>query len=61
MLPAQPAILAVWILTTVAIGWWVALTLEDRQQVRIIVHRLLYWRGRAELAQTLCTPTEKLL
>jgi hypothetical protein len=31
MLPAPPAVLALWIVATAAIAWWVGLTAEDRQ------------------------------
>jgi O-antigen/teichoic acid export membrane protein len=44
MLPAEPAVVALWVLATVAIGWWVALTVDDRRQFQSFVSRLLYWR-----------------
>jgi O-antigen/teichoic acid export membrane protein len=44
MLPAQPAILAIWAIVTAATAWWVALTAEDREELRAALHRLLYWR-----------------
>jgi len=40
MLPAPPALLAIWIATTAAIAWWVALTAEDRGDLRAGVLRL---------------------
>lgn len=43
LLPAQPAILAIWIVATVSIAWWVALTAEDRREVGVSLRRLLYW------------------
>jgi O-antigen/teichoic acid export membrane protein len=44
MLPAPPAVLALWIAATAAIAWWVALTAEDRREGGVLVRRLLYWR-----------------
>jgi O-antigen/teichoic acid export membrane protein len=44
MLPAPPAVLALWIAATAAIAWWVALTTEDRGELRAGLHRLVYWR-----------------
>jgi O-antigen/teichoic acid export membrane protein len=44
MLPAQPAVLAIWALLTLAIAWWIALTAEDRHQLEAFLLRLLYWR-----------------
>jgi O-antigen/teichoic acid export membrane protein len=44
MIPAQPAILALWAIVTAAIGWGVAITAEDRQEFRGLLQRLLYWR-----------------
>jgi O-antigen/teichoic acid export membrane protein len=44
MLPAQPAILAIWAIITAAIAWWMVLTAEDRRELKIALHRLLYWR-----------------
>jgi O-antigen/teichoic acid export membrane protein len=41
-LPASPAALAMWALGTMAIAWFVALTNEDRLEVRAAVTRLLY-------------------
>jgi O-antigen/teichoic acid export membrane protein len=44
MLPAQPAILALWVLATVVVGWWVVLTADDRREAEATLRRLLYWR-----------------
>ena len=44
MLPAQPVILAIWVLSTAVIGWWVVLTAADREEAGTVVRRLLYWR-----------------
>ncbi len=44
MLPAEPAVLALWIVATTAIAWWVALTAEDRREGGVLLRRLLYWR-----------------
>jgi O-antigen/teichoic acid export membrane protein len=44
MLPAPPLVLTIWIMATVAIAWWVALTAEDRRELRTVLRRLLYWR-----------------
>jgi O-antigen/teichoic acid export membrane protein len=40
MLPAQPAVLALWIVATVAVAWWVGLTAEDRQTGGAMLNRL---------------------
>jgi hypothetical protein len=40
MLPAQPWILAIWAIITAAIAWWLVLTAQDRQEVKIALHRL---------------------
>jgi O-antigen/teichoic acid export membrane protein len=45
MLPAQPAILALWVLLTLGLGWTVGLRPEDRLEARIVLARLLYWRA----------------
>jgi hypothetical protein len=44
MLPAEPAILAVWAALTLALAWWVGLTAEDRRLGEAAVTRLFYWR-----------------
>jgi O-antigen/teichoic acid export membrane protein len=44
MLPAHPAILAIWAIMTAAIAWGIVLTAQDRQELKIALHRLLYWR-----------------
>jgi O-antigen/teichoic acid export membrane protein len=44
MLPAEPAVLVIWILATISIAWWISLTAEDREQLRAFLRRLLYWR-----------------
>jgi O-antigen/teichoic acid export membrane protein len=41
MLPAAPAGLVVWFLSTVAIAWWVVLKPEERREAAAMVHRLL--------------------
>lgn len=44
MLPAEPAVLAIWVAVTAAIAWWVVLTVEDRRELGAFLHRLLYLR-----------------
>jgi hypothetical protein len=44
-LPAPPAILAIWVVSTVSIAWWIALTADDRQVAVAAVRRLLYRRA----------------
>ena len=44
MLPAAPAVLAIWAVATAAIAWRVVLTPEDRREFRAYLLRLLYWR-----------------
>jgi O-antigen/teichoic acid export membrane protein len=44
MLPAQPAVLALWAALTAAIAWRIVLTAEERHQLKSFLHRLLYWR-----------------
>ena len=44
MLPAQPAVLALWAAVTSAIAWRVVLTAEDRQEFGSFLNRLIYWR-----------------
>jgi O-antigen/teichoic acid export membrane protein len=44
MLPADPALLAIWVGVTAAIAWWVVLTPEDRREFRAFALRLIYWR-----------------
>lgn len=44
MLPAQPAVLAVWVVLTLAIAWWVALRAEDRYQLEAFLLGLIYSR-----------------
>jgi O-antigen/teichoic acid export membrane protein len=41
MLPVQPVLLAIWILVTLAIAWWVVLTAADRKEMGTILHRLI--------------------
>jgi O-antigen/teichoic acid export membrane protein len=48
MLPAQPAILALWVILTLAIGWWVVLTMQDRQDFAGVMHRLLPFAAPAQ-------------
>ncbi len=45
MIPAPAAILAAWVITTVAIAWGIALTGEDRFQLTGALRRLAYWRS----------------
>jgi O-antigen/teichoic acid export membrane protein len=49
MLPAAPAILALWLLLTVGFAWTLGLLPEDRQQARTILARLLYWRAEPHM------------
>jgi O-antigen/teichoic acid export membrane protein len=42
ILPASPTVLALWIVATTSVAWWVALTAEDRQEVGALVRRLVY-------------------
>jgi O-antigen/teichoic acid export membrane protein len=44
MLPAEPAVLATWIVLTAAIAWRVVLTKEDRRELGGFLRRLLYWQ-----------------
>lgn len=44
MLPANPALLALWGSLTVAIAWRIGLTAEDRRELINASSRLLYWR-----------------
>jgi O-antigen/teichoic acid export membrane protein len=44
MLPAPPSVLALWLVATLAIAWWVGLTAEDRETGGVLVRRLLYRR-----------------
>lgn len=44
MLPANPALLAIWAILTLAIAWRIGLTAADRQEVIHAASRLLYWR-----------------
>ena len=44
MLPANPAVLAIWAMVTVAVAWWVVLTRDDRRELGAIWLRLVYWR-----------------
>jgi O-antigen/teichoic acid export membrane protein len=46
MLPAPPAVLALWIVATLAIAWWVGLTEEDRQTGGVLLRRLLYRQAK---------------
>jgi hypothetical protein len=41
MVPAPPAVLALWIVATAAIALWVGLTAEDRQTGRVLLRKLL--------------------
>ena len=44
IVPAPPALLAVWLLLTAGIAWGVVLTAQDRQEGKTAMRRLLYWR-----------------
>ncbi len=44
MLPAPPAVLAIWVVVTVAMAWWIVLTATDRHEGGVVLRRLLYWR-----------------
>jgi O-antigen/teichoic acid export membrane protein len=44
MLPANPVTLAIWLIATGAVVWWVVLTREDRRELGAVLLRLLYWR-----------------
>jgi O-antigen/teichoic acid export membrane protein len=44
MLPANPALLAISGVLTLAIAWRVGLTAEDRQELMSAASRLVYWR-----------------
>jgi O-antigen/teichoic acid export membrane protein len=44
MLPAEPAVLAIWIVVTVAMAWWVVLTVEDRRELGGTLLRAFSWR-----------------
>ena len=41
MLPAPPAILAICIILTIAIAWWVSLTAQDRRDFGAVLHRAI--------------------
>jgi hypothetical protein len=40
MLPAPPAILAICVILTIAIAWWISLTAQDRRDFGAVLHRL---------------------
>ncbi len=44
MLPAEPAVLAIWIVVTAAMAWWVVLTVEDRRELGATLLRAFSWR-----------------
>ncbi len=44
IVPAPPALLAVWVLLTTGIAWGIVLTAQDRQEGKTAMRRLLYWR-----------------
>jgi O-antigen/teichoic acid export membrane protein len=44
MLPAEPAVLAIWIVVTTAMAWWVVLTVEDRRELGGTLLRAFSWR-----------------
>jgi O-antigen/teichoic acid export membrane protein len=44
MLPAEPAVLAIWIVVTAAMAWWVVLTVEDRRELGGTLLRVFSWR-----------------
>jgi O-antigen/teichoic acid export membrane protein len=45
MLPAPPAVLALWILATLTVAWWVALTEDDRQTGGAFLRKFLHRRA----------------
>jgi O-antigen/teichoic acid export membrane protein len=45
MLPANPALLLIWVLTTAAIAWKIGLAHDERRQFRTALLKLLYWRS----------------
>jgi|HubBroStandDraft_6_1064221.scaffolds.fasta_scaffold32355_4 O-antigen/teichoic acid export membrane protein len=49
MLPADPAVLALWAAATAAIAWWAVLTTEDRREFGRVLRRLLYLRADSPL------------
>jgi hypothetical protein len=44
MLPAEPAVLVIWIAVTAAMAWWVVLTEEDRRELGATLLRAFSWR-----------------
>ena len=50
MLPAPPAVLAIWIAATAAIAWWVTLTAEDRRELGAVPRTAVILASRADLA-----------
>ena len=44
LLPAPPAVLAIWFVVTAGLAWWVVLTADDRRETGSLLLRLLYWR-----------------
>ena len=44
MLPAEPAVLAIWIVVTAAMAWWVVLTQDDRRELGATLLRAFNWR-----------------
>jgi O-antigen/teichoic acid export membrane protein len=44
MLPAPPALIALWVVATLAIAWYVGLAADDRQTGGVLLRRLLYRR-----------------
>jgi hypothetical protein len=41
MVPAPPLLLALWLVSTLAIAWWFALTGDDRREVNSVLRRLV--------------------
>ena len=44
MVPANPALLAIWVVLSLSVAWQIGLTREDRQGFMSALSRLLYWR-----------------
>jgi len=51
MLPAEPAVLAIWIVVTAAMAWWVVLTEEDRRELGATLLRAPLLANGADLAR----------
>jgi hypothetical protein len=52
MVPAQPVVLVLWAIATAAIAYWAVLSAADRQEGRVVLQRLFFWRrSRASVAE----------